>query len=142
MARDRGGPPLVFQLLVYPVTDNNSRYKSYDENSGNTSSREKHDWGWNHYIRDESDATNPYAAPMQAKDLSGLPPALLITAEYNTLRDEGEAYAQRLKQADVPTIYTCYEGMIHHFIVFPSLIDKGKEATEQMCAALKEAFSL
>ena len=141
MARDRGGPPLVFQWLVYPVIERNYSYGSYKENEWVKTTTEELDWYWRHYLWEESEAENPYAAPIKAKDLSGLPPALVITAELDPLRDEGEAYAQRLKQAGVPTTYTCYEGVAHGFFRLPGRIDKGKEATAQVCEALKTSFA-
>ena len=142
MARDKGGPRLVHQLLVYPVIERDFGTKSYEENAnGYQLTRDDMVWFWDHYLRDESDAANPYAAPTQAKDLSGLPPALVVTAEYDPLRDEGEAYAQRLKQAGVSTTCIRYDGMIHGFFRLASLIDKGKDATSQACSALKDAFA-
>ena len=83
-------------------------------------------WYWNHYLANDADAANPYAAPMQAKDLAGLPPALVITAEFDPLRDEGKAYADRLQAAGVTTTYSRYDGMIHGFFGLPAVVDKGK----------------
>ena len=142
MARDRGEPPLVFQLLVYPVIQHKFDTKSYEENAVSyRPTRESMIYLWKAYLSDVSDAANPYAAPMEAKDLSGLPPALVITAEYDPLRDEGKAYAERLTQAGVPTTYTCYQGTMHYFFKSPGLIDQGKEATAQACASLRRAFA-
>ena len=141
MARDRGGPPLVLQVLLYPVVERNFSTRSYEENAdGYMLTRDEMIWFWESYLRDESEASNPYVAPIQAKDLSGLPPALVITVEFDPLRDEGEAYAQRLKEAGVPTTCTRYDGMIHGFLRRTSYMDKGIEATAQVCAALKDAF--
>jgi acetyl esterase len=142
MARDRGAPALAFQLLVYPVTDWNFRTDSYVKNAtGYLLTREAMQWYWGHYLRNEADAANPYAAPMQAKELRGLPPALVITAEYDPLRNDGEAYARRLRAAGVPATCTCYDGMIHGFFGRGAVMDKGKEAVAQACAALRKAFS-
>ena len=97
MARDRRGPSLAFQLLVYPVTHCNyttNSYQSFAE--GYMLTRASMQWYWNHYLQDAADAHNPYAAPLVAGDLSGLPPALVITAECVPLCGEGAAYAQRL----------------------------------------------
>ena len=96
---------------------------------------------WDHYLRDDSDAKNPYAAPMQAKDLSGLPPALIMTAEYDPLCDDGAGYAERLKQAGVATTYICYQGTFHSFFGASPVIDRGKEALAQAVQALRTAFS-
>src|SRR5438093_13283858 len=109
MARDRGGPPLVFQLLVYPVTDFSFDTPSYSENAeGYLLSAESMRWFWGHYLADPADGKHPHASPLQAENVRGLPPALVITAEYDPLRDEGEAYAARLKQAGVPVTVSRY----------------------------------
>ncbi len=142
MARDRGGPALVFQLLVYPVTDRNFDTPSYKDNAtGYGLTREAMMWYWDKYLARESDARNPYAAPLRARDLSGLPPALIITAEYDPLRDEGEEYGRRLQAAGVPTTVTRYEGMIHGFFGRSAVMDKGREAVAQACSMLRAAFS-
>jgi acetyl esterase len=142
MARDRRGPSLAFQLLVYPVTHCNfttSSYQSFAE--GYMLTRTSMQWYWNHYLQDVADANNPYAAPLVARDLSGLPPALVITAECDPLCDEGAAYAQRLKEAGVPTTYSCYDGMIHGFFGMPAALDKGRLAVAEASAALQKAFT-
>ena len=142
MARDKGGPPLVLQLLIYPVTDRDFETSSYRGNAdGYLLSRDGMVWFWDHYMANESDAKNPYCAPLQAKELSGLPPALVITAEFDPLRDEGEAYAHRLLEAGVPTECTRYDGMIHGFFGMSGVMDKGKQAISQASAALKAAFA-
>ena len=142
MARDKNGPSIVFQLLIYPVTEMNFQTKSYTDNAdGYQLSRDGMIWYWDHYISTESDADNPYAAPMKASDLSGLPPALVITAEYDPLRDEGEAYANRLREYGVKTEYTLYNGMIHGFFGMAAVVDKGKQAIDQSCRMLRDVFS-
>jgi len=142
IAQDRRAPLPVFQLLVYPVTDRNFHTESYVNNAeGYQLSRDGMVWYWNHYLKDDADASNPYAAPFQARDLKGLPPALVITAEYDPLRDEGEAYARRLESAGVPTVCTRYDGMIHGFFGMAAVIDKGKQAVEQASSALLTAFA-
>jgi acetyl esterase len=142
MSRDRGGPSLVFQLLVYPVTDRNFTTKSYIDNAeGYQLTRDGMGWYWDHYLKEDADAANPYAAPLQARNLSGLPPALVITAEYDPLRDEGEAYGQRLEAAGVSTVCTRYDGMIHGFFGMAAAIDKGRQAVEQASSSLQAAFA-
>ena len=142
MARDRGGPPLALQIMVVPALDYNCNTRSCLEKAeGYSVTRNDVIYFWNHYLRDEADAKNPYAAPMQAEDLSGLPPTLIMTAEYDPLCDDGAGYAERLKQAGVPTTYTCYQGTIHIFFGAADKLDQGKRAMSQAVEALKSAFA-
>jgi acetyl esterase len=142
LARDQGDPSLVQQVLVYPVIERNFGTPSYRDNGqGYWLTRETMEWFWGLYLRDEADATDPRAAPILARSLAGLPPALVITAEFDPLRDEGEAYAQRLADAGVPTARTRYNGLIHGFFGRPTEIDKAKEAVAQVASALKAAFA-
>ena len=141
MARDRQGPGIAFQLLVYPVTDCNFTTASYSANAdGYLLSKAGMEWYWDHYLSDASDASNPYAAPLQATDLSNLPPALVITAEYDPLCDEGEAYGKRLQDAGISTACTRYPGMIHGFFGMWAAMDQGKKAIDEASAALRQAF--
>ena len=119
ICRDRGGPRLAFQMLNYPVLDCDLDTASYREfGVGFGTGRESMDWFWDMYVgpRDRSD---PYMAPLRAADLSGLPPTLIVTAECDVLRDEGEAYAARLTAADVPTVLARFDGMPHGFLMLP-----------------------
>ena len=142
MARDRGGPPLAFQLLVYPVTARDFSTGSYQQNSdGYSLTADDMKWYWDQYLSSEADAANPYAAPLVAQDLRGLPPALVITAEFDPLRDEGEAYGRRLQEAGVSATRTRYDGMIHGFFAMSAVMDKGKRAISEASTALKKAFS-
>jgi acetyl esterase len=142
MARDRGLPPLLFQLLVYPVTERDFATDSYQRCAdGYLLSRDSMKWYWDHYLSAPADAANPYAAPMQAKDVRNLPAALVITAEYDPLCDEGEAYAQRLKEAGVPTTCSRYDGMIHGFFGMSAVLDKGKQAIDEASRSLLRAFT-
>jgi acetyl esterase len=114
MARDRGGPVLACQLLTVPVTDHESATDSYCENGeGYVLTDEEMGWFWDHYLATPEDGVHPYASPLRAPDCSGLPPALVQAAEYDPLRDEGRAYADKLRAAGVPVTYRCYEGMLH-----------------------------
>jgi len=100
------------------------------------------DWYRRQYLTDLSEASHPYASPLRAADLTGLPPALVITAEHDPLRDEGEAYAARLRDAGVPTTVTRYDGVFHGFFALGTLLDAATQAHEESYAALREAFTL
>jgi acetyl esterase len=142
MARDRGGPSLAYQLLVYPVTSRDFERSSYRQNAeGYGLTLEAMRWYWDHYLQHPEHASNPYAAPLAAEHLQDLPPALVITAECDPLRDEGEAFAKRLQAAGVPTTYSLYPGMIHGFFGMNSVLEKGKQAMAEACAALQQAFA-
>jgi acetyl esterase len=142
MAADRGGPEIALQLLVYPVTDVNFSTVSYDENAdGYSLTKAGMEWYWEHYLSSAGDASNPYAAPLQAKSLAGQPPALVITGEYDPLRDEGEAYAKRLQEAGVEATSTRYDGVIHGFFNMGAVVDKGQQAVDEASAALRKAFA-
>ena len=141
MARDKQGPNIGFQLLVYPVTEMNFNTKSYIDNAeGYQLSRDGMIWYWDHYLEDKEAANNPYASPMKAQSLQNLPPALIITAEYDPLRDEGKAYAERLKAEGVTTQYTMYSGMIHGFFGMASVVDKGRAAVKEAADAMRKAL--
>ncbi len=141
MARDRSGPQLCHQLLVYPVTDHSFDTDSYRENAdGLLLSREMMQGFWGHYLARADDGRHPYASPLRAADLSGLPPAHVITAEYDPLRDEGEAYARRLAEAGVPVVQRRYDGMIHGFFGFTDFIDLAREAVDEVSRELRRGF--
>ncbi|HVN85934.1 MAG TPA: alpha/beta hydrolase [Candidatus Binatia bacterium] len=143
MARDRGGPPLVHQLLVYPVTDAGCDTVSYRDNAdGYLLTKAAMHWFWGHYLSDGAEGANPYASPLRAQSHAGLPPALVITAEFDPLRDEGEAYAARLRAAGVPVTATRYDGMIHGFFGMAAMLEQGKRAVEQAAGGLRAAFGV
>ena len=143
MARDKDGPKLVYQLLIYPATD----YfipgtASISENGqGYFLTYDSMVWFWNHYATSEEDAYNPMMAPLRATDFHNLPPALVITAEYDPLRDEGEMYAAKLQEAGVPVTATRYNGMIHGFFSMANIMDQAKVAIAEAAAALHGAFA-
>jgi acetyl esterase len=142
MSRDRGGPELALQILVYPVTHHSDDTASYQENAeGYLLTRSAMRWFWDQYLRRPEDGAEPYASPILAKSLVGLPPALVITAEYDPLRDEGEAYAARLGEAGVPVMLTRYPGMIHGFFRMINMVDKARAARDEAAAALRKAFA-
>ena len=141
IARDRGKPAICFQLLIYPVTDAACNTPSYSENAeGYFLTREAMQWFWNHYVQKEVDHSHPYASPLRASNLARLPAALVITAEFDPLRDEGESYAERMRAAGTPVQLTRYDGMIHGFFAMSAIIDQGKKAIQQSAAALRTAF--
>ncbi|HEX2173887.1 MAG TPA: alpha/beta hydrolase [Dehalococcoidia bacterium] len=142
MARDRGGPPICFQLLIYPVTNYAFDTPSYRENAeGYVLTRDAMKYYWDLYLSSPADAGNPYASPLRATDFGGLPPALVITAQYDPLRDEGRAYAARLREAGVPVIDSCYEGVFHGFFGMAADLDKAKLAVAEAAAALRASFT-
>ena len=142
MARDRGGPPLVFQLLVYPVTDAPSaNTASYRENAeGYFLTARTMRWFWNHYCGKNPDLEDPYLCPLRAKSLKDLPPALVVTAEFDPLRDEGEAYGARLREAGNQVLVKRYPGMIHGFFGMGTLLTQARTATKEAAGALRAAF--
>jgi acetyl esterase len=141
MARDRGGPSLRHQLLIYPVANHDFSTASYQENQqGYLLSREMMRWFWNHYLVKAEDGANPYASPLRAASFKGLPPAHVITAEFDPLRDEGEALAARFARDGVPTTQTRYAGMFHGFFSMSAMLDAGKRAVAEAAAAVKARF--
>jgi acetyl esterase len=142
MARDRGGPKLVYQLMIYPATDYFPDTPSMRDNAdGYFLTKVDMVWFLNHYLTSEADAKDPYMSPIKANDLHGLPPAMVITAEFDPLRDEGELYAARLKEAGVPVVLKRYDGMIHGFLSMSAMLVQGKKAHEDAVAGLRSAFA-
>jgi len=143
MARDRGGPSIAFQALAYPITDFEPDSDSYREFAeGCFLTRSEMLWYWDKYAPNLADRHRPYVSPNRAEDLSNLPPALVITAGHDVLRDEGEAYARRLAEAGVPVRLTRYDGMIHGFLRRYPFFDQGCAAIEEIAGALREAFGI
>ncbi len=139
-ARERGGPAICLQLLIYPATDL----------AGETESKRLYSSGYllnsmpfyvASYVGPEGDAAAPLASPLRAPDLSGLPPAFVMTAGFDPLRDEGEAYARRLQAAGVAVEYRCHEGMIHGFVSITGLIASAEAGLADAAAALRAAFA-
>ncbi|MGI8550720.1 MAG: alpha/beta hydrolase [Dehalococcoidia bacterium] len=143
MARERGGPLLVYQLLIYPVTDSDLDTASYRQNGdGYLLTKAGMAWFWDHYIpAGAHDRQDPYASPLRAPNLRDLPPALVITAEYDPLRDEGEAYATRLRESGVQATYSRYDGMVHGFVALATPIDRRADAIAEAAAGLRAAFN-
>lgn len=142
MARERGAPSIAFQLLHVPVTDHDFDTPSYRANgSGFGLTLKGMQWFWEHYAPDAKLRSEPYASPLRAKDLAGLPPAHIVTAECDPLRDEGRAYATRLREAGVPTAYVEYAGMVHGFTGMAVTIPMARTAIDDMGAALRKALA-
>jgi acetyl esterase len=142
LARDRGGPPIRFQLLVYPVIDAACDAASYVENAeGYFLEAQAMRWFWQQYLGPDGDGSDPLAAPLRA-DLAGLPPALVVTAEFDPLRDEGEAYAAALRAAGVDASATRYDGMIHGFWSMPMFFPEADQATREIATALNATLSI
>ena len=141
MARDRCGPLISYQLLIYPCIDYLDESPSMKENSeGYFLTRPGMNWFWNQYA-DVAHAREPYLSPIHAASFAGLPPALVITAEYDPLRDQGELYAERLRQAGVSATVKRFDGMIHGFFVMAGFVDQGGEAVALAAASVASAFS-
>ena len=139
MASERSTPPISGQVLVYPVIDAACDAPSYTENGeGYFLEATGMRWFWDHYLGSDGDGTHHHASPIRASDLSGLPPAVVITAEFDPLRDEGEAYADALEAAGVPVVARRYDGMVHGFVSMPMLFPEADDAVAQIADAVRE----
>ncbi|MFC1419657.1 alpha/beta hydrolase [Streptacidiphilus cavernicola] len=136
-----GGPVIRHQLLVYPNTDRRADTASLRDNDDpHLFNRRSVDWYWGHYLAAAADGDDPLASPLRADDLSGLPPATVITAEYDPLRDEGEQYAEALRAAGVPVLARRFAGMPHGFFAMTGRLDAAAEAQRFAAEQLREAF--
>jgi len=141
LSRDRGGPRLKFQLLIYPVVDCYDQSPSMQQYAeGHFLTRAGMDWFTESYLPSREAGFEPSASPMNATDFRGLPPAMVITAECDPLRDQGEAYARKLQSAGIPVELKRYEGMIHPFFSLAGVIDTGKTAIADAGSALRAAL--
>jgi acetyl esterase len=141
-ARDRGGPPLAVQLLVYPVTDYDFETASYVDNAtGYVLTRESMRWYWGHYLPDETERAQPEASPLRVGDLKGVAPAVVLTCEFDPLRDEGEAYATRLAENGVPVVCRRYDGLVHGAWRWPGKVERAWEMIDDAAAAVRSAFA-
>ena len=140
-ARDEGGRIPVAQLLIYPVTDARMNTPSYEENANAVPlNRAMMVWFWHHYLESAEQKLDPHLSPLLA-DLEDLPPAIVITAEFDPLRDEGEAYAERLSESGVRVYLHRYEGMSHEFFGLSGVVAKAKEALDFAVSGLRSAYS-
>ncbi|MFF3467228.1 alpha/beta hydrolase [Streptomyces sp. NPDC002619] len=145
MAKERGGVPLVQQVLFYPVTDANFDTGSYHQfATGYFLRRDGMQWFWDQYTTDEAERAQITASPLRAttEQLTGLPPALVITGEADVLRDEGEAYANKLREAGVAVTSVRYQGIIHDFVMLNALREThaAEAAINQAVATLRAAL--
>jgi acetyl esterase len=141
LARDAGGPALAFQLLIYPATDQRCATASHERNAqGYLLERDGIHYFRRAYLPNEKDWLDWRASPLAAKSHAKLPPALVITAGYDPLLDEGRAYAERLRAAGTPVTYREFADMVHGFILFGGVIDTANVAVAECCAALRGAF--
>lgn len=144
-ARDAGGPAIARQLLVYPVTDLSTRHPSYAECGDDPDSFLSADdmtWFASHYLTDPAQASDPEASPLLAADLSNLPPASVVIADHDPLRDEGLAYAERLREAGVPVALHRYPDAMHAFVGFATIISRGREAIDALAADVRATVGL
>jgi len=142
LARDRRGPRLLLQILVYPVTNHDFGTASYRENgTGFVLTTDDMRWFWRHYLSREEQGREMTASPIRAKSLADLPPALVITAGCDPLRDEGDAYAARLRDAGVAVTLTPYPGMFHGFLRMTRILDQSRVLLDEIAGALKKALA-
>ena len=144
MSRERSGPVIKYQVLICPVTDlsglNTESYKNFAE--GFFLSKVDIEFLRSKYLPDRKDWRNPYASPLLAKSHKDLPPAIVITAQFDILRDEGEAYAEKLKQAGVTAKLYRYDDMLHDFVLVDRLYDQAHDALDKIAGELKKAFGI
>jgi len=141
LAREAGGPRIALQILLYPVTDLVSESQSYaDLADGYMLTRDSMRWFRAQYLAREQDAADWRVSPLRAPSLVGLPPALVVTAGYDPLRDEGEAYARRLREAGVSVDAVSFGGMIHGFVPMGRLIDTAFRSVSLITGSLRQAL--
>jgi len=142
LARDHGGPSIALQALLYPVVDAAAEAPSYTEFAeGFMLTRDAMRWFIAHYLGGQGSATDWRVSPLRAPTLAGVAPAMVVTAGFDPLRDEGEAYAARLRQAGVRVDAICYGGMVHGFAPMGRLIETGNRAVAHVAATLLQALT-
>lgn len=141
LARDRKGPPIACQALIYPITDCDFERTSYQQNGqGYFLSQREMKWFWKHYVQTPEQMSEAYASPLLAASHAGLPPAYVLTAEFDPLHDEGAAYAEALQRAGVPTTLREFPGMIHGFVKRWDTFDDAQTATRELGTYLRETI--
>jgi acetyl esterase len=141
--RDEGGPPVQALVMWYPVTDHPSaQWPSYERYaSGYGLSAQGMRWFWSHYVTDVAQAAHPHASPLRAPDLSGLPATWIMVAEYDVLRDEGRAFADRLQQSGVAVDWQCADGLNHGFLKHAARLPQAGDAMARACAWLGRRYA-
>lgn len=138
MDRDQQTSLVAFQVLIYPITDRNFETPSYQANAdGYFLTRERMIWFWDRYLENQADCVNPYAAPLKADSLKDLPPACILTAEFDPLLSEGNAYADRLEEAGVKVDRQFYKGLIHGFVRRIDLFDRATVAIRHIGQSIR-----
>jgi acetyl esterase len=141
MARDAGGPAISFQVLIYPVTDQQQGFPSFDANGeGYLLTKKTMHYFRGHYLPEKGDWRDWRASPLLAQSLAKLPPAFVITAGFDVLRDEGKAYAERLAKEDVKTEYRNYADMVHGFVTMGRVLETSNQALAECARALTQAW--
>jgi acetyl esterase len=141
MARDVGEPPLACQLLIYPATDQRCEFPSHERNGqGYLLTKEGIGFFRSGYLPNAKDRTDWRASPLLASSHASLPPALVITAGYDPLVDEGRAYAEKLAKAGVDVTYREFSDMVHGFVLFGGVVDAANLAVAECCERLRRAF--
>lgn len=141
VARERGDVTYAQQALLIPCLDVRFDSPTWDEfGTGHLLSADTLRWSISKYAPDAA-PTNPLLSPLCADDLSGLPPALIVTAEHDPLRDDGERYAARLEEAGVPVTLRCIPGTIHHTLMLPKVIPSAERAMDELAALVRAAFA-
>jgi acetyl esterase/lipase len=138
-ARDEDGPPIALQVLVYPVVDHDLTTASYETyaDAGLILNRAEMVWFWDHYVPDAAHRSHPHASPLRAADHAGLPPAYVLIAEHDPLRDEGLAYAAALEEAGVPVTVRRFDDQIHAFFGFVNIMESANEAVSEVATWIR-----
>ena len=139
-ARDNGGPPLAFQVLVYPVLDHDFTRPSYVRAEGFPMGAPAMRWFWNHYLPDEARRDRPDVSPLRAKDLSGLPPTYLVVAGHDPLHDEGIEYANSLRVAGVEVTVADYRSLVHGFFRLTGAVPAASAAIPELTGRVAKLF--
>src|SRR5205814_1447063 len=142
-ARDEGGPEIALQVLVYPVVDNDTTAASFEQyaDAGLILNRAEMEWFWETYLPDPADHSHPHVAPQKASDHTRLPPAYVVVAEFDPLRDQVLAYAATLEAAGVPVTVRRFDDQIHAFFTMVNIMESADKAVAEVGAAIRDALT-